>query len=104
MQLRDGSVVELDQSSRNVILQSLNEMSTKALRVLGFAYKEDLGVFATYEGDEDHPAHELLLNPANYSSIESKLIFVGLAGIRVSALICFYHSDFISKIFILFTH
>lgn len=82
VQLRDGSVVKLDQSSRSLILQSLNEMSTKALRVLGFAYKEDVGQFTTYNGDEDHPAHELLLNPVNYSSIESSLIFVGLAGIR----------------------
>jgi P-type Ca2+ transporter type 2C len=85
VQLRDGSVVRLDQSSRGRILQSLNDMSTTALRVLGFAYKEDLGEFSTYDGDE-HPAHERLLNPANYSSLESELIFVGLAGIRVSAL------------------
>ncbi|KAL3518277.1 hypothetical protein ACH5RR_020866 [Cinchona calisaya] len=82
VQLCDGSVVELDQTSRSMILESLREMSTKALRVLGFAYKDNLPEFATYTGDEDHPAHELLLNPANYSSIESKLIFVGLTGIR----------------------
>lgn len=84
VQMQNGSVVELDRSSRNHILQSLHEMSSKALRVLGFAYKEDLPDFATYNGDEDHPAHELLLNPSNYPSIESDLIFVGLAGIRVS--------------------
>ncbi|CAA3021566.1 calcium-transporting ATPase 4, endoplasmic reticulum-type-like [Olea europaea subsp. europaea] len=83
VQLRDGSIVELDQKSRETILESLREMSTSALRILGFAYKEDLRDFATYNGDEDHPAHELLLNPANYSSIESNLIFVGLAGLRV---------------------
>ncbi|KAF3658775.1 Calcium-transporting ATPase 4, endoplasmic reticulum-type [Capsicum annuum] len=82
VQMQNGSVVELDRSSRNHILQSLHEMSSKALRVLGFAYKEDLPDFATYNGDEDHPAHELLLNPSNYPSIESDLIFVGLAGIR----------------------
>ncbi|KAL3530676.1 hypothetical protein ACH5RR_009998 [Cinchona calisaya] len=82
VQLHDGSVVELGQNLRGLILQSLHEMSTKALRVLGFAYKDDLPEFATYTGDEDHPAHKLLLNPANYSSIESELIFVGLTGIR----------------------
>ncbi|CAK9143979.1 unnamed protein product [Ilex paraguariensis] len=82
VQLLDGSVVELDQSFRDLILQSLNEMSTSALRVLGFAYKEDIPEFDTYNGDEDHPAHQLLLNPDRYSSIESKLIFVGLAGLR----------------------
>ncbi|KAK3006828.1 hypothetical protein RJ639_015522 [Escallonia herrerae] len=82
IQLLDGSVVELDQNSRDLILQTLDEMSSSALRVLGFAYKEDLGEFATYNGDEDHPAHNLLLNPANYSAIESNLVFVGLAGLR----------------------
>ena len=84
VQLVDGSTVELDQTSRNLILQSLNDMSIDALRVLGFAYKEDLPEFATYNGDEDHPAHKLILDPANYSSIESKLIFVGMVGLRVS--------------------
>ncbi|XP_038991994.1 calcium-transporting ATPase 1, endoplasmic reticulum-type-like [Hibiscus syriacus] len=82
MQLRDGSIIELDQYSKDLILESLREMSTDALRCLGFAYKEELFEFATYNGDEDHPAHQLLLNPSNYSSIESKLIFVGLVGLR----------------------
>ncbi|XP_022755698.1 calcium-transporting ATPase 1, endoplasmic reticulum-type-like [Durio zibethinus] len=82
IQLLDGSIVELDQYTRDLILQSLHEMSTDALRCLGFAYKEELFEFATYNGDEDHPAHQLLLNPSKYSSIESKLIFVGLVGLR----------------------
>ncbi|XP_022752800.1 calcium-transporting ATPase 4, endoplasmic reticulum-type-like isoform X2 [Durio zibethinus] len=82
IQLLDSSIVELDQYSRDLILQSLREMSTDALRCLGFAYKEELFEFATYNGDEDHPAHQLLLNLSNYSSIENKLIFVGLVGLR----------------------
>ncbi|KAF8397577.1 hypothetical protein HHK36_016497 [Tetracentron sinense] len=81
-QLHDGRVVELDDNTRDLILQALHEMSTSALRCLGFAYKEGLSEFATYNGHEDHPAHELLLEPSNYSSIESKLIFVGLVGLR----------------------
>ncbi|GAY38201.1 hypothetical protein CUMW_034900 [Citrus unshiu] len=82
VQLLDGSVVELDQYSRDLILQSLQEMSSTALRCLGFAYKDDLPEFKTYNGDEDHPAHQLLLNPANYSSIESRLVFVGMVALR----------------------
>ncbi|XP_012829651.1 PREDICTED: calcium-transporting ATPase 4, endoplasmic reticulum-type-like [Erythranthe guttata] len=82
VQLLDGSVVELDQSLRAVILESLHKLSSNALRVLGFAYKDDLPEFATYDGDEDHPAHKLLLKPETYSSIESNLVFVGLAGLR----------------------
>ena len=89
IQLLDGSIVELDQASRDTILQSLHKMSSSALRCLGFAYKENLPEFDTYNGDEDHPAHQLLLNPSNYSSIESNLIFVGLAGLRVSGHIFF---------------
>jgi hypothetical protein len=85
IQLQDGSVVPLDEKSRKAILASLHELSTKALRCLGFAYKEDLGEFATYDG-EFHPAHKLLLDPANYAAIETDLIFAGLAGLRVSLL------------------
>ncbi|KAK1427156.1 hypothetical protein QVD17_15839 [Tagetes erecta] len=82
LQLLDGSVVELDNRAKTVILNSLNELSSSALRVLGFAYKEDPPEFTTYNGDEDHPAHNLLLDPANYSKIESNLVFAGLAGLR----------------------
>lgn len=82
IQLLDGSIVKLNQHSRDLILKSLNEMSTSALRCLGFAYKDDLLDFATYNGDEDHPAHQQLLNPSSYSLIESNLIFAGMAGLR----------------------
>ncbi|PKI62160.1 hypothetical protein CRG98_017533, partial [Punica granatum] len=82
IQLGNGSIVQLDDNSRNAILQALHEMSTGALRCLGFAYKDELQEFDTYDGSEDHPAHELLLDPSNYSSIESDLIFVGLVGLR----------------------
>ncbi|KAI4349242.1 hypothetical protein L6164_009856 [Bauhinia variegata] len=82
IQLCDGSVVELDLNTRDLVSQALNEMSTGALRCLGFAYKDDLPKFENYNGNEDHPAHQLLLNPSNYSSIESELIFVGLVGLR----------------------
>lgn len=82
VQLLDGTVVPLDDSSRNYIMQALNEMSTSALRCLGFAYKDELGEFSSYDGDDDHPAHRLLLDPSNYSSIESELVFVGLVGLR----------------------
>lgn len=81
IQLLDGSVVPLDEKSRKAILENLHEMSIKALRCLGFAYKEDLAEFASYDG-ENHPAHKLLLDPVNYAAIETNLIFTGLAGLR----------------------
>ncbi|MQL72468.1 hypothetical protein Taro_004802 [Colocasia esculenta] len=72
VQLADGSVVSMDESSRQIILLRLHEMSSKGLRCLGFAYKDDLGEFADYYADT-HPAHKKLLDPANYSIIESGL-------------------------------
>ncbi|PWZ08980.1 Calcium-transporting ATPase 4, endoplasmic reticulum-type [Zea mays] len=81
IQLKDGSVVPLDEKAKRTVLASLHEMSTNALRCLGFAYKEALAEFATYDG-ENHPAHKLLLDPANYAAIETDLIFAGLVGLR----------------------
>ncbi|KHG01941.1 Calcium-transporting ATPase 1, endoplasmic reticulum-type -like protein [Gossypium arboreum] len=82
MQLLDGSVVPLDQNSRILVSNALQDMSSGALRCLGFAYKDELPEFETYDGSDDHPAHALLLDPSNYSSIESNLTFVGLVGLR----------------------
>ncbi|VAH89554.1 unnamed protein product [Triticum turgidum subsp. durum] len=81
IQLLDGSVVLLDEGAKALVLSTLREMSGSALRCLGFAYKEDLADFATYDGEE-HPAHKYLLDPAYYSSIESNLIFCGFVGLR----------------------
>ncbi|KAK8489491.1 hypothetical protein V6N11_047445 [Hibiscus sabdariffa] len=82
IQLLDGSVVPLEQNSRILVSNALQDMSSSALRCLGFAYKDDLPEFETYDGSDDHPAHNLLLDPSNYSSIESNLTFVGLVGLR----------------------
>lgn len=49
MQLLDGTVVEMDNTSRGLILESLREMSRSALRCLGFAYKDEIPEFATYD-------------------------------------------------------
>ncbi|KAG2690411.1 hypothetical protein I3760_09G185400 [Carya illinoinensis] len=74
-----GVIVNSKSGKKSLLVK---EMSTGALRCLGFAYKDDLREFETYDGNEDHHAHALLLNPCNYSSIESDLIFVGLVGLR----------------------
>ncbi|KAJ0964077.1 hypothetical protein J5N97_029199 [Dioscorea zingiberensis] len=81
VQLADGSVAEMDVSCRQLILTRLHEMSSKGLRCLGFAYKDDLGEFSDYYADT-HPAHKKLLDPCNYSEIESNLIFIGVVGLR----------------------
>ncbi|KAK8942649.1 Calcium-transporting ATPase, endoplasmic reticulum-type [Platanthera zijinensis] len=79
--LSDGSIVPLDENSRNSLLLRVHEMSSKGLRCLGFAYKDDLGEFSDYFL-ENHPAHKKLLDPTNYYEIESNLIFVGVVGLR----------------------
>jgi magnesium-transporting ATPase (P-type) len=84
IQLLDGSVVLLDDGAKSLILSTLRDMSAGALRCLGFAYKEDLAEFATYDGEE-HAAHKYLLDPSYYSTIESNMIFCGFVGLRVSA-------------------
>lgn len=81
VQLADGSVVPMDDPCRELILTRLMELSSKGLRCLGMAYKDDLGEFSDYYL-ESHPAHKKLLDPANYSAIESNLVFVGVVGLR----------------------
>lgn len=81
VQLADGSLVPVDEPCRQLLLLKLLEMSSKGLRCLGLAYKDDLGEFSDYHA-ESHPAHKKLLDPACYSSIESDLVFVGVVGLR----------------------
>ncbi|CAM6086149.1 unnamed protein product [Calypogeia fissa] len=81
LQLSNGQVVEMTDAAKVSLLKKLNFLSSRALRCLGFAYKEGLGEFDYYDG-ENHPAHKLLLDPANYSSIESNLVFAGMTGLR----------------------
>ncbi|KAG5141921.1 hypothetical protein JHK82_017616 [Glycine max] len=81
VQLADGSLVPIDDQCRELLLRRLQEMSSKGLRCLGFAYNDELGEFSDYYADT-HPAHKKLLDPTYYSSIESDLVFVGIVGLR----------------------
>lgn len=83
VQLADGSTALIDEQCRKLLLLRHSEMSSKGLRCLGLAYKDDLGELSDYYA-ESHPAHKMLLDPSCYSSIESNLVFVGVVGLRVS--------------------
>lgn len=85
VQLADGSTFPIDEHCRHLLLLRLLDMSSKGLRCLGLAYKDDLEELSDYY-TESHPAHKKLLDPSCYSSIESGLIFVGVVGLRVSLL------------------
>ncbi|PHT63441.1 Calcium-transporting ATPase, endoplasmic reticulum-type [Capsicum annuum] len=76
----DRSIVPIDESCRQLLLSRLLEMSSKGLRCLGLAYKDDLGELSGYNV-ETHPAHKKLLDPS-CCSIESDLVFVGVVGLR----------------------
>ncbi|CAA0827184.1 Calcium-transporting ATPase 2- endoplasmic reticulum-type [Striga hermonthica] len=81
IQLADGSTIPIDEQCRQLLLSRLLNMSSKGLRCLGLAYKDELGELSDYYAD-NHPGHKKLLDPSSYSSIESGLIFVGIVGIR----------------------
>ncbi|KAJ0559674.1 putative P-type Ca(2+) transporter [Helianthus annuus] len=81
VQLADGCVVEMDESCRQLLLSRHVEMSSKGLRCLGLAYKDDLGELSDYNG-ENHPSHKKLVDPTCYSAIETDLVFVGVVGLR----------------------
>lgn len=81
VQLADGSLVPLDEPCRQLMLSRHLEMSSKGLRCLGMAYKDELGEFSDYYA-ESHPAHKKLLDPSCYPTIESDLVFVGVVGLR----------------------
>ncbi|GER57846.1 calcium-transporting ATPase 2 family protein [Striga asiatica] len=81
IQLADGSSIPIDEQCKQLLLSRLLNMSSKGLRCLGLAYKDELGELSDYYAD-NHPAHKKLLDPSSYSSIESGLIFVGIVGIR----------------------
>ncbi|XP_004510638.1 calcium-transporting ATPase, endoplasmic reticulum-type isoform X2 [Cicer arietinum] len=81
VQLADESLVPIDDQCKELLLQRLHGMSSKGLRCLGLAFKDELGEFSDYYADT-HPAHKKLLDPTYYSSIESDLVFVGVVGLR----------------------
>ncbi|KAK9815793.1 hypothetical protein WJX72_009539 [[Myrmecia] bisecta] len=79
--LADGIVKPLDAGLRKKLLGVVDDMAAAALRCLAFAQKGDLGELADYDG-EKHPAHNKLVEPANYAAIESDLTWLGVAGLQ----------------------
>ena len=52
--LSDGSVVALNEATQRQILETVDAMSSRALRCLAFAQKLELDSLARYDGDS-HP-------------------------------------------------
>lgn len=65
------------------ICRLLDRLAGRALRLLAFAFKSDLGAdLADYDGSEKHRGHKRLADPSQYAAIESDLVFLGLAGLQ----------------------
>ena len=79
--LSDGKTVALESSARTEITEIVESMAKQSLRCLAFACKTQLGPLADYDGDH-HPSHKLLLDPSNYTPLESDLIWLGVAGLQ----------------------
>ena len=79
--LSDGKITELEASARSKIAEVIESMAKQSLRCLAFASKTDLGQLSGYSGP-DHPGHELLMDPGNYSQLESDLVWLGVAGLQ----------------------
>ena len=82
VQLPDGSIIRMDEAIREIVLKMLHEMSSQGLRCLGFAFKDALVEFPD-NCSAAHSAYKKLLDPVNYSAIESDLVFVGVIGLQV---------------------
>ncbi|XP_051147147.1 calcium-transporting ATPase, endoplasmic reticulum-type isoform X2 [Andrographis paniculata] len=76
-----GSIIPMDEQCRQQLQLRLLDMSSKGLRCLGLAYKDDLEELSDYY-TEGHAAHKKLLDHSCYSLIESSLVFVGVIGIQ----------------------
>lgn len=83
--LPDGKVVPLTEEGRRAVLTQVNTMADDALRCLALAHKpcKEMGKLAEFDGDLRHPAAAQLREPANYSKVESDMVFLGLAGLQV---------------------
>jgi len=79
--LQDGSIIPLTPEGRNCINKRFENMASDALRCLAFALKKVSGELASYNGDRNHPALQLLKKSDTFAEIESDMTFVGLAGI-----------------------
>ena len=79
--LSDGRITELEASARSKIAGIIESMAKQSLRCLAFASKTNLGGLAGYDG-ASHAGHKLLMDPGNYSQLESELVWLGVAGLQ----------------------
>lgn len=79
--LENGKTDVMTQEIRDGILANLNEMASKALRILACAYSNNLGVLSDYNGPSHH-GHRVLTDPANFVDVETGLTYVGAVAMQ----------------------
>jgi len=84
LRLATGATVALTPKAKADLIEKAEEMAVRPLRVLGLAVKEaaSLGPLNSYNGEQSHSAHKLLLDPEKFAAIESNMVLVGLVGIK----------------------
>lgn len=78
--LGDGTVVPLTPEGKNAIANIMQMKASRALRVMGFAFKELSGDLATFDGDRHHPGQLQIGKLEDFVRVESDLTFVALTG------------------------
>jgi len=79
--LTTQGVVPLTAQGREAIKNKLDRTAKKALRCLGFAYNDQLGPLADYDGPH-HAAADKLKNPAEFVKVEQNLTWVGIVAMQ----------------------
>lgn len=78
----DGTIENLTDSLKSLILEQVTVMASNVLRTLACAIKiEDLGDLTNYSGQPKTKGASILSDPSNFVQIESNLCFIGVVGI-----------------------
>ncbi|KAI8469125.1 MAG: hypothetical protein J3K34DRAFT_454251 [Monoraphidium minutum] len=81
--LPDGKEAKMGAAARAALIDAVDDMAGRALRILALARRADLpSDLASYAGDPKSTGGQRLTNSANYEAIESGLVFVGLVGLQ----------------------
>ena len=81
--LKDNTYAPLEDSDKEKIMDELKKVAANGVKIMGVAYKKDLGVLANYQGiPEKNPiAAGMLKDPYNYKTIEDECDLIGFIGI-----------------------
>lgn len=79
--LPDGSVVALTADGRAAVMGAVEQMASDALRCLALAYRPAADLPAPLKAFASGQHNATLADPAQYSALESGMVFLGLAGL-----------------------